>query len=108
MPDWDRPNRHQESWPGCGVLAWRRWSLYTPLYVGRVTHKGQTYEGRQAPIVSLAIWEKVQERLASKTIAIRQKVVSSGRLLMGLLFDDRGNAMSPNLAGSLLDGLLAR
>jgi site-specific DNA recombinase len=61
-----------------------------------VTHKGQTYEGRQAPIISSAVWEKVQALLASKTASARQKVVSSGRLLMGLLFDDRGNAMSPS------------
>jgi hypothetical protein len=61
-----------------------------------VSHKGQTYEGRQAPIVSLPIWERAQELLASKTVRrVRQKAVSSGRLLVGLLFDDRGNAMSP-------------
>jgi site-specific DNA recombinase len=78
---------------GRGAL---HWLLRNPVYIGRVTHKGQTYEGRQAPIIPLAVWEKVQELLASNTVRARQKVVSSGRLLMGLLFDDRGNAMSPS------------
>jgi site-specific DNA recombinase len=72
------------------------WLLRNPVYVGRVTHRGQTYEGRQAPIISLDVWEGVQELLTSKTACARQKVVSSGRPLMGLLFDDRGNAMSPS------------
>ena len=72
------------------------WLLRNPVYVGQVTHKGQTYEGRQAPIIASAVWERAQALLASKTVSARQKVVSSGRLLMGLLFDDRGNAMSPS------------
>ncbi len=70
--------------------------LRNPVYVGRVSHKGQVYEGRQAPIVELAIWEKAQQLLSSKsTPRQRRQVIPGGRLLTGRLFDDQGNAMSP-------------
>jgi hypothetical protein len=73
------------------------WLLRNPVYVGRVSHKGQIFEGRQAPIVDLALWEKAQELLAAKS-ARREKrrIVSGGRPLAGRLFDDNGNAMSPS------------
>jgi site-specific DNA recombinase len=73
------------------------WLLRNPVYIGRVSHKGQVFEGRQAPIVDLAVWEKAQDVLATKS-AGRQKrrVVPGGRPLAGRLFDDQGNAMSPS------------
>lgn len=70
--------------------------LRNQIYVGRVSHKGQVYEGRQAPIVELAIWENAQQLLSSKSAPRqRRQVIAGGRLLTGRLFDDRGNAMSP-------------
>src|SRR6185312_10899723 len=73
------------------------WLLRNPVYVGRVSHKGKVYEGRQAPIVDLAIWDKVQELLSAKSAGReKRRVMLGGRPLMGRLFDDRGNAMSPS------------
>ena len=73
------------------------WLLRNPVYVGRVSHKGQVYEGKQAPIVELAIWEQAQALLTSNTSSReRRRVVPGGRLLAGRLFDDQGNAMSPS------------
>lgn len=73
------------------------WLLRNPVYVGRVSHKGQVYEGKQAPIIELAIWEQVQALLTSNTASReRRRVVPGGRLLTGRLFDDQGNAMSPS------------
>ena len=72
------------------------WLLRNPVYVGRVSHKGQIFEGRQAPIVDLALWEKAQELLSAKSASRRKRhVIPGGRPLAGRLFDDRGNAMSP-------------
>jgi site-specific DNA recombinase len=71
--------------------------LRNPVYVGRVSHKGQVFEGRQAPIVDLTLWEKVQELLAVKSAGRnKRQIVPGGRPLAGRLFDDRGNAMSPS------------
>jgi DNA invertase Pin-like site-specific DNA recombinase len=73
------------------------WLLRNPVYVGRVSHKGKVYEGRQAPIVELATWHKVQELLSAKSAGReKRQVMLGGRPLMGRLFDDRGNAMSPS------------
>lgn len=71
--------------------------LRNPVYVGRVSHKGQVYEGRQAPIVELAVWENAQQLLTNKGAPRqRRQVIPGGRLLAGRLFDDQGNAMSPS------------
>jgi DNA invertase Pin-like site-specific DNA recombinase len=79
---------------GRGALYWL---LRNPVYVGRVSHKGQIFEGRQAPIVDLALWEKAQELLGAKSAGReKRQVVPGGRPLAGRLFDDRGNAMSPS------------
>ncbi|GEP59456.1 recombinase family protein [Reyranella soli] len=72
------------------------WLLRNPVYVGQVVHKGQVYDGRQQAIVDRALWERVQERLATKSASReRRPIVPGGRPLAARLFDDRGNAMSP-------------
>jgi DNA invertase Pin-like site-specific DNA recombinase len=73
------------------------WLLHNPVYVGRVRHKGEVYEGRQAPIVDLPLWEKAQELLLANSAPRKyERIIAGGRLLAGRLFDDRGNAMSPS------------
>jgi hypothetical protein len=72
------------------------WLLRNPVYVGRVAHKGQVYEGRQQAVVDRALWDRAQELLAAKSAAReRRPIVPGGRPLAGRLFDDRDNAMSP-------------
>ncbi len=72
------------------------WLLRNPVYVGRVAHKDQLYEGRQKPIIDLAVWERVREMLTAKSSAREQRpIVPGGRPLAGRLFDDQCNAMSP-------------
>ena len=73
--------------------------LKNPLYIGRVAHKKQVYEGEHDAIVALDIWESVQSTLKSN----REKTSNGTRakcpsLLAGKLFDDRGNRMSPTHA----------
>ena len=64
--------------------------------MGQVAHKGQVYEGRQQAIVDRTLWEQAQELLSAKSAAREQRPIApGGRPLAGLLFDDRGNAMSP-------------
>ncbi|MEI6203825.1 MAG: recombinase family protein, partial [Enhydrobacter sp.] len=73
------------------------WLLRNPLYVGRVAHKGNNYEGRQTAIVAQDQWDQAQSLLSEKS-AFRQRrpIAPGGRPLAGRLFDDRGNAMSPS------------
>ena len=73
------------------------WLLRNPVYIGRVEHKGQSYEGRQKAIIEQALWERVQVLLSDKSAAReRRPIVPGGRPLVGRLFDDRGNTMSPS------------
>ncbi|HTR85260.1 MAG TPA: recombinase family protein, partial [Reyranella sp.] len=85
------------TWGGCRFdLGALYWLLRNPVYVGRVSHRGQVYQGQQEPIVDLATWERVQQLLAAKTAGReRRRIIPGGRLLAGRLFDDCGNAMSP-------------
>jgi hypothetical protein len=74
--------------------------LSNPIYVGRIAHKGQVHEGQHPPIVTLDLWDEVQQSLrdhlgAAKTKRTRQ---SSDALLVGKLYDDGGNRMSPSWA----------
>jgi site-specific DNA recombinase len=71
--------------------------LSNPIYVGRIAHKGQIYEGHHPPIVIRDLWDQVQQSLRDHLGAARTKRThqSSDALLMGKLYDDGGNRMSP-------------
>jgi DNA invertase Pin-like site-specific DNA recombinase len=72
--------------------------LSNPIYLGRLTHKGQVHEGLHDPIIDQETWDRVQALLAEhaeRTAGARQQ---SDALLAGKLFDDRGNRMSPSHA----------
>ena len=71
--------------------------LSNPIYVGRIAHKGQAYEGHHPPIVTLDLWDEVQQSLGDHLGAARSKRTrqSSDALLAGKLYDDGGNRMSP-------------
>jgi site-specific DNA recombinase len=74
--------------------------LSNPIYVGRIAHKGQVHEGQHSPIVTLDLWDKVQQTLRDHHGATRTKRTrqSSDALLIGKLYDDGGNRMSPTWA----------
>src|SRR3984885_9679842 len=74
--------------------------LSNPIYVGRIAHKGQIHEGQHPPIVTQDLWDEVRQSLgdhlgAARTNRTRQ---SSDALLIGKLYDDGGNRMSPSWA----------
>jgi site-specific DNA recombinase len=74
--------------------------LSNPIYVGRIAHKGQVHEGQHQPIVIQDLWDRVQQNLCDHLGAARTKRTRqpSDALLIGKLFDDRGNRMSPTWA----------
>ncbi len=72
--------------------------LSNPIYVGRLTHKGQVHEGLHDPIVDQEIWDQVQRLLAEHAQHRAGSRQDSDALLAGKLFDDRGNRMSPSHA----------
>jgi len=72
--------------------------LSNPIYLGRLTHKGQTRDGLHDPIVDQATWDRVQLLLAEHAQRRADNCLNSDALLAGKLFDDRGNRMSPSHA----------
>ncbi len=70
--------------------------LASPLYIGKLKHKNQIYEGVQKPIVSLEIWSAAQELLAKNAVEPRgKKKPQQAHLLRGLIFDAQGTIYSP-------------
>jgi DNA invertase Pin-like site-specific DNA recombinase len=69
--------------------------LANPLYIGKVRHKGNVYDGEHEAIVDADLFEAVQKQLA--TGAPVSKGSSPRRdmhLLTGILFDDTGDRMA--------------
>jgi site-specific DNA recombinase len=81
--------------------------LSNPIYVGRLTHKGQVHDGLHDPIVDQETWDRVQLLLAEHAQSRAGNCQNSDALLAGKLFDDRGNRMSPSHAlGAADDGAI--
>jgi site-specific DNA recombinase len=69
-----------------------------PIYIGQIAHKGVVHEGQHPAIVDRELWDKVQQRLEDHLAAKSQRRdrQSTNALLVGKLFDDRGNLMTPS------------
>ncbi len=72
--------------------------LSNPIYIGRLSHRGQAYEGQHRAIVDRETWDRVQDQLARHAQVRRNPVRASEAWLAGRLYDDRGSRMSPSEA----------
>ncbi len=70
--------------------------LNNRVYVGDVTHKGKWHPGEHRAIIDKETFDAVQARLSSNSVIRKNRRSESGALLMGKLFDDRDNRMSPS------------
>ena len=91
-----RPEHHRSK----GQKPFSRGALYTvlknPVYLGKVHHKGKLHDGKHAAIVNKTIWEEVQAVLArNRSNKASRASAKYPSLLGGLVWDDRGNRMSP-------------
>jgi site-specific DNA recombinase len=83
-----------------GGAAFSRGALYTLLqnrvYLGEAVHKGTAYPGEHSAIVPADLWGAINSHLAANRHERAGGArVGSRHLLSGLLYDDRGNAMTP-------------
>ena len=71
--------------------------LANKVYIGKITHKDKVYEGEHEELVDVTVFENVQnillENRVDKTCGVKS---SSNSLLAGLIFDDKGNIMTPS------------
>ncbi len=63
--------------------------LRNRVYLSELNHKGASYPGEHAPIITHALFDAVQERLTWNRNGARVKRAASGALLIGRIFDDR-------------------
>jgi hypothetical protein len=72
--------------------------LKNRFYVGEVAYRGEVHKGEHPAIIDREVFDRVQAMLAERTVARTLKRGNSPHLLTGLIFDDRGNPMSPTHA----------
>jgi site-specific DNA recombinase len=70
--------------------------LNNRFYIGEVVYRGETHVGEHPSIIDRPIFEAVQAKLAESVRARRIRVENSPAILMGRIFDDRGNRMTPS------------
>jgi len=71
--------------------------LSNKVYIGKIVHKDNVYEGEQDGIIDDITFERVQKLLyENKVDKICGTKCSSNSLLTGLIFDDKGNRMTPS------------
>ena len=72
--------------------------LRNRFYIGQVVFKGQTLAGEQPPIVDRKLFDAVQAKLDEQLNNHKVLRTKSEALLLGRIFDDRGNRMTPSHA----------
>ncbi|MBT3351911.1 MAG: recombinase family protein [Nitrospinaceae bacterium] len=73
--------------------------LNNPVYLGEIRHKENRYLGEHEAILDQALWEKVQALLKENEVIKKSGAKTKNTsLLAGLLWDERGERLSPSHA----------
>jgi DNA invertase Pin-like site-specific DNA recombinase len=72
--------------------------LRNRMYLGEINHRDKSYRGEHAPIIDPSLFKAIQTKLTENRHERRRRRQSSNALLIGKLFDDRGNPMTPTYA----------
>jgi site-specific DNA recombinase len=72
--------------------------LRNRVYLGEINHKDKSYPGEHRPIIATEVFDAVQRRLDENLRGRRLHHQSSNAALLGKLFDDRSNRMTPSYA----------
>ncbi len=88
---------------GITGTAFSRGRLYhllkSPIYIGRIPHKNETYEGLHDAILSEEIWEAVQAKLKANAVTRSARSNAAHRsLFAGKLFDGTNQPLTPSHA----------
>jgi len=78
--------------------------LTNPIYVGRIRHKLETYDGQHEAIVAADLWARVQDKLQAHAARPRVRDPATKALkqpdqkspLAGKLFDETGDRLTPS------------
>ena len=71
--------------------------LRNRIYLGEIAHKRQVHQGEHRAILDRGVWDRAQALLdRNKRVDSNTPRSRTGYLLAGLIFDDRGNRMTPS------------
>jgi site-specific DNA recombinase len=70
--------------------------LKNRTYLGEIGHAGKWFEAEHESILERDLFERVQEVIKSNAVRRTKRRTETGALLSGLLYDSRGNRMSPS------------
>jgi hypothetical protein len=70
--------------------------LVNRTYLGEIGHDDRWFKGEHEPILDRALFDKVHQVLNDNRVRRRTTNINSKALLKDLLYDDRGNPMSPS------------
>jgi site-specific DNA recombinase len=71
--------------------------LSNPVYIGKIVHHDQIYEGQHVAIIDCNTWDKVQAKLQSNRQGEhKRKSTPSDSLLLGLVFDEQNHHLIPS------------
>ncbi len=72
--------------------------LCNRVYLGDINHKDKSYPGEHHAIIERELFDAVQQRLSENRSGRARAYEQSEALLVRLIFDDRGNRMTPVFA----------
>lgn len=72
--------------------------LKNRTYVGEINHRDKSYPGEHEPIIEKVLFDDVQAILEANRQGHPQHWRKSNALLVGKIYDDRGNRMTPSFA----------
>lgn len=71
--------------------------LNNPVYIGKIVHHDQIYEGQHPAIIRMEIWDRVQAQLLSnRQSETKRRSTPSDSLLLGLVVDESGHRLIPS------------
>ena len=70
--------------------------LASPIYVGRLTHRGQVHDGQHVGLIDPALFDAVQAQRARNHHGHTARRQDCAHLLVGRIRDDRGDLMTPS------------
>ena len=93
----------RSSGPNRGSCTFRRGTLYhllaNRIYRGKIVHKGAAHEGEHPAIIPQELWDQVQAKLGDNASSSSRRLrCQQPSLLVGLVFDGEGRAMTPSHA----------
>jgi site-specific DNA recombinase len=73
--------------------------LTNPIYIGKIKHKNNSYDGQHEAIIALDVWDAVQQKLQAQAASPRGCIKAKDvNLLQGLLFDAQGQSYGPTFS----------